>query len=209
MAEIKIQRRQRSPWPWIIGIVILAAIIWFILNYVYKPDNSRNQAGMIDRTYYNDSYRAPLDTTNEVKDFINFTNGTSKPLDPKRYVEKGLIKLQSALSYLADKIDTLNNSVIDKNVDSLDIAVAEVDTSSSNYLSELKPAFSSALKVMASIQYLKFPELAGNISNLKNVANSINVRSTINSQFTKIQQFYIEAGNTLKQMKLLYAYNFP
>lgn len=209
MAEIKIQKRQRSPWPWIIEIIILAAIIWFILNYVYKPDNSKDPAAIFDSTYYNDNYKPPLDTTNEVKDFINFSKDISKPLNPKRYAEKGLIKLQSALSYLADKIDTSNDSVIDKNIDSLDRAVAEVDTSSSNYLSELIPAFSSALKVMASIQNLKFPELAGNISNLKNVANSINVSSTINLQLAKIKQFYIEAGNTIQQMKLTYAYNFP
>ena len=29
MAEIKVERKERSVWPWIIGALVLLALIWF------------------------------------------------------------------------------------------------------------------------------------------------------------------------------------
>jgi len=29
VAEIKVERRERSVWPWIIGALVLLALIWF------------------------------------------------------------------------------------------------------------------------------------------------------------------------------------
>lgn len=192
---------QKSPWPWIIGTIILAGLLWYILTYLYAPYDNRNQVIKAGSTYTGNNYGVLVDTLNEVKDFITFSKDTSKPKNPKRYTERGLIKLQSALSFLADRVDSSNNSVIDKNLDSLDREVAQIDTSSNNYLSELKPAFSSALKVIASIQKLKYPDLAENISKLKNSENNIDMKSSVDSQLTKIRQFYNLAGNTLEKMK--------
>lgn len=194
----------RSPWPWLIGIIILGGFLWFILTYKYVPENKINNVSGLNSK---NKYKAPIDTTNEVNDFINFSKKSEKQVNPKRYAEKGIIKLQSALSYLADRVDSSNNSIIDKNIDSLDISIAKADTSSTNYLSELKPAFFSALKVMASIQKFKYPQLAENILNLKNVEKSINEKFSLDSQLTKIIEFYFVAGNTIERMKSTYAYN--
>ncbi len=33
MAEIKVERKNKAPiWPWIIGILVLLAIIWFLIE---------------------------------------------------------------------------------------------------------------------------------------------------------------------------------
>ncbi len=64
---------QRSPWPWITGIIIIAGLLWFILTYVYVPYESRVQEIKNGNTYSGDKYIAPVDTLNEVKDFIAFS----------------------------------------------------------------------------------------------------------------------------------------
>lgn len=209
MAEIKIQRKQRSPWPWIIGIIILAAILWFILAYVYIPENIGNVRKGTDSTSSRIKYNFQVDTMNDVKEFISFLQESSRLENLKHYTENGLLKLQSALNYLSDRIESSDNSIIDKNIDSMDIAVAEIDTASTGYLSELKPAFSSALKVMDSIRKLKYPNLKPNILTLRDIENSIKTNSTVNTQSIKIRRFYLEAGNILQQMDPHYAYNLP
>lgn len=35
MAEIKVERKERSVWPWIIGALVLLALIWF---FFIRPD---------------------------------------------------------------------------------------------------------------------------------------------------------------------------
>jgi hypothetical protein len=33
MAEIKVEKREKTPiWPWIIGILLLIAVIWFLVD---------------------------------------------------------------------------------------------------------------------------------------------------------------------------------
>lgn len=177
--------------------------------YVYVPEKSRNTEKGADSTSLRIELNFPEDTTNDIKEFILFSNYNSSKGNLKNYIENGLIKLQSALSFLADRVDSIDNSIIDQNIDSLDRAVAEIDTASTGYLSELKPAFSSALKVMDSIRRLKYPNLTPNILTLRDIENSIKINSKVNTQLIKIRRFYLEAGNMLQQMEPDYVYKLP
>ncbi len=206
MTNLNSRGRQRSPWPWIMGLIILAGFFWFLLNYVYMPDYTKKVTSSSNDVFSKRRYIDPIDSINEVKEFIDFSRSTSNPGDTRHYSEKGLIKLQSALSYLADRINP-TDAMVKKNIDTLDITVAKIDTSSSNYLSELMPAFSAAVTTMFTIQKLNYPDLAGNISDLKNTENTINESKPIRSQCNKIVHFFNEAGNTISQMKVSYAIN--
>jgi hypothetical protein len=202
MSDKGFQKKQRSPWPWITGIIILAGFIWFMLIYVYMPENNDNKVLPGDTSYSG----PPIDTINEVREFISYAEDTNTTLSSKDYSEKGLIKLQSALSYIADRIDSTDNS-IDENLDSLDHAVARIDTSSYNYLGELKPAFSDAVNAMESIQKINYPGLSDYITNLKDTTNRIEVKKSARSQLQKIRSFYKEAADMLREMKLSYAFS--
>ncbi|HEX2092786.1 MAG TPA: hypothetical protein VHG28_10305 [Longimicrobiaceae bacterium] len=34
MADINVERRQRSIWPWLLGLVVLALVVW-LLTFVF------------------------------------------------------------------------------------------------------------------------------------------------------------------------------
>lgn len=34
MAEIKVERKGRSIWPWIVGLVVLALVVWLAIGYL-------------------------------------------------------------------------------------------------------------------------------------------------------------------------------
>ncbi len=185
---------------WILGMILLAGIIWFIvMNHFPGSIESQSFKGGGSHNYYR--YVVPADTFNEIKEFINFSKDTSKPESSKYYTQKGLIKLQSALSYLADKIDSAND-IVKKNLDTLDRAVAIIDTSSRDYFNELKPAFSAAVKTLHSIQILNYPDLKGNISDLQRTNYTLLKRNFAPTQLNKIKQFFSEAANALQQMKI-------
>ncbi len=201
MAEIKIQRRQRSPWPWIIGIIILAGFVWFMLTYVYMPEGDDNTGVAGDSLSTNQRYLPPPDTSNEVRDFVEYSRDTTQNISPKRYTEQGLIKLQSALSYIADRTDSVKNQV-GQEIDSLDRTIAKVDTTSPNYLGQVKPAFSAAVKAIESIQYSGTTTQRGSAAELRSIESSIDTTKSLESQIDKIKMFFAEAGNVLQQVKV-------
>jgi len=206
MAEIKIQRRQRSPWPWIIGIIILAGFIWFMLTYVYMPEGNEGEVLAGDSTYTKDRYVTPADTANEVRDFIEYTQDTTQTLSPKRYTEQGLIKLQSALSYVADRTDSTKIRLTEE-IDSLDRTIVKIDTTSRSYLSQVKPALSAAANAIESIKSSgsSAPHLGQ--SDLKRIESGIDTSKSLESQLGKIKEFFAEAGNALQQVKLSREYS--
>ena len=38
MAEIRVERKRTSLWPWIIGIILLALVIWAVVTYMNNED---------------------------------------------------------------------------------------------------------------------------------------------------------------------------
>jgi hypothetical protein len=185
---------------WIIGMILLSGIIWLLLMD-YFPDTIKSQSSGADSSYTYYRYVAPVDTFNEIKEFIIFSKETLKPVSCKYYTQKGLIKLQSALSYLADRIDSTDD-IIKKDLDTLDRAIAIIDTASHNYFDELEPAFSAVVKTLNSIQLLNYPALRENISDLQKTNNSLLKRNSTSVELNKIKRFYNEAASTLQQMKL-------
>ncbi len=205
MAEINFQR-ERSPWPWLLGLVILAGFVWFMLNYVYMPDGNQGEVLAGDSTYTIQRYIPPVDTANEVRDFVEYINSTPQNLTPKKYTEEGLIKLQSALSYIADRKDTAGYQV-DEDIDSLDRTIVKIDTSARNYLIQVKPAFSVAVKAISSIEDSGTSLQNSNTVDLRTLAEGIDTSKSIKSQLGKIKKFFAEAGNVLQQVRLSYEYS--
>ena len=205
MAENESGGRQISPWPWLIGLIVLAGFVWIMLTYVYIPEDNSG------RTFKDYSFHSathfipPKDTINEVKEFINYLRDTSGTITSVNYTERGLIKLQSAISFVADNTDSTDSS-ISACIDFLDRTIAKIDTSSKNYLGELIPALSAAIRAIQSIQRVNFPGLSDDISNLKESEKRIDSKKSIGSQVTEIRNFFNEAGSTLQRMKLSYSY---
>lgn len=45
MAEINVERRPRSFWPWIIGLLVLAALAWLLLSMLNRDDDAPRAGG--------------------------------------------------------------------------------------------------------------------------------------------------------------------
>ena len=192
---------------WIIGLIILILFVWLTLFYIYMPHKNKNST-ITDNSYSEYRFKEPVDTINEVQEFISFINdaaSTHTSHDEIDYSEKGLIKLQSAISYLADRVDS-TDSTLDGRINSLDQKVARIDTASDRYITQLKPAFLAAVNVIETIQRLNYPDLKEQILKLSEAEKNINNRRPVNLQTVKINRFFSLAGSIFQQMKVSYSY---
>jgi hypothetical protein len=39
MADINVERKQRSIWPWIVGLLVLALLIWLLASMFNRDDD--------------------------------------------------------------------------------------------------------------------------------------------------------------------------
>jgi hypothetical protein len=205
MADLEDRGNARPTWLWILGVIFLAGFAWFILSFIYNPqiENEKSLAGSSIYSKY--KYLNTNDSINEVTEFIEYANASNNPDDGKKFLERGLIKLQSALSFIADRVDSTNPN-LGKDIDTLDRAVAKVDTSSAQCMIKIKPAFTAAVNAMESIQVLNYPDLGEEILRLKKTENSIKSRHSFNAQLQNIRKFFNYAAGTIKQMKVSYNY---
>lgn len=55
MADINVERKQRSIWPWIVGLLVLALLIWLLASMMDRDDD----APVVDET----TTEAPVTTS--------------------------------------------------------------------------------------------------------------------------------------------------
>jgi len=106
---------------------------------------------------------------------------------------------------VADRTDSSNRNV-EIEIDSLDRIIVKIDTTARNYLTQVKPAFSAAVNALQSIRNQENKGQASSINNLKNTEASIDTNKSLQSQVSKIRQFFAEAGEILQQISQSYAY---
>jgi hypothetical protein len=50
VADINVERRTRSIWPWIIGLLVLAALAWFLLSMFSGDDGEIREEPVVVET---------------------------------------------------------------------------------------------------------------------------------------------------------------
>lgn len=43
MAEIRIERKRKPIWPWLVALLLLALIVWALYTFTNKPDEADDE----------------------------------------------------------------------------------------------------------------------------------------------------------------------
>lgn len=194
MAEIKIEKK-KPIWPWIlIGLIILAVILYFLFR-----DKNNNQ----DVNEYVDSTSMGMDNQTEnngaVAAYINFVNGKADSMSlDHEYSNEALSKLIDATKAVSDKtgVDVRAN---------LDEAkrLAEqitVNPTATTHADDIRKASTIIATALGTIQQSKFPDLSADSNNLMNEAKAIDDNDLTLNQKSTVKTFYDAAANLLQKM---------
>jgi hypothetical protein len=207
MAEIRIKKKSSPVWPWIIGILIILAAVWFILEFVLTEEGIRfGEKYRIEERYVEPNGDNYPTHTKRIDDFIAMINDKSfieESVDEEK-AKDGMQLLSEALNEVIEEQDIQSQEIIaDKHVLSEQVnnnneLNNKEGTGSSG---DINRSFYTAANLITGIQQEQYPELAGVAAEVQESAMAIEPSEDISEQGELVKDFLIKSGYALQSMR--------
>lgn len=210
MAEIKIEKK-KPVWPWILlGLIILAVILYFVVS-----DNETDDAMEEETTEEvitsepeedyeeTDTYTWEEDNlTGEesVSKYITHIGDKEKMGIDHEYSSEALVLLINALENRAEEAD-IN---IDIEIQELknDVRDIKEDPYSLTHANTINNTGTKIVSLMEKLQKEKFPNLSQDVEEVRTALQNIESSIPTLEQKDAVNSFYKEAGDVIQNMKM-------
>jgi len=191
MTEIKIEKKKLL-WPWILlGIVIVALIIYFLVF-----QTSSEEVKEVTETTDLISVKENNTTVEAYVSFIEID--TNRMTLDHTYTNEALLKLTDATNAMAGEIGYDVKADIEKVREHAKMITKDAfDTS---HADSIRKAADILTNVLQNIQKAKYPGLTNEVTELKNASASINPAVLTLDQRDEVKSFFSKAAVLLKKM---------
>jgi hypothetical protein len=209
MAEINIQRKERTTWPWILlGLLLVALLVWWLL--------SRN-GGMTDLATEQDTTAAAIDTTSTagtggataasgaIGEFVQWRSdyrARQEADTTHEFTAQGIRLLAAAIADAGRRVDTGGTAIaavsdsIRTHADAL-----QRDWQSTNHANHVRLAFLQAAGALERLREQGFPDAATTVPQVREAAGRVQPNRPLLEQRQAVQQFFDVASQTLQSMQ--------
>lgn len=197
MAEIKIQEKRGSYWPWLVGILAVLIGVW-IWAAVADPEDDQQQAAADVAP----SAGVPAGTSGTmaapIREYVQFArdaNAMAGNADMGRahgYTAEGLRKLDAALEHLVQQRPSEGTRT---SLDGFRQAAQRIqrDPSSEQHAGTVREAFTRAAELIAGMN-------AGAGTSVQEAAESIKADAPLLAQRENVQRFFRESAEALERL---------
>lgn len=214
MAEIRVEKRKKPLWPWILGLlaVVVAAFLLLNNNEVKEAEEdlattvTGNEGGQAAGMAENET-KASTEVTgiaciDKFSSFVQENQASKKAGANHAYTHDGLKYLSCSLESLIED-NNLNDAGLEDKRKSLTEAAKKIqeEASSENHANEIKSAFKDAVAIMEELQETSYPDLKDKIAEVRNAAKDLEVNSTTLEQEDELDDFFKKASNALVAMR--------
>jgi uncharacterized protein YxeA len=199
MAEIKIEKKKPIMVWIIIGIILLAIGIYFL---VY--DNSENQylddSQNTEKTEDNQSDLIGINENNTtVTEYVNFIESDQNKMGlDHEFTNEAIVKLTAAIFAMAEEVDVDVDSELKKMED--DAEDITIDPYVTTHANSIRNAADNMTNALQKIQKSKFPGLSNEVNDLRNSANAIDTDVLTLDQRNEVKSYFYNASHLLKKM---------
>lgn len=201
MAEIHIEKRQRSTWPWVLlGLVLLALLLWWLLTdnaqRIAATDTTRGYYDTAAGTIARPSPVAPSPAAGAA--FFAFNDSLRSRGDEgvtRTTTATGIRRLSSALGAITGagsmrmRIDSLGELA-----DSLE----QLPASESGRITH--DAFTRAASIMTQVQRASYPDARDEVNEVLDAAGDVESDEPISEQRDDVREFFDETAKALHAM---------
>ena len=206
MAEIHIERKERSVWPWILGLLALALLVWFLLAQRGEREDAFVTDTAVTGTGLGFGAGAGAGATagGAVGSFVAYVDERrareAAGLD-HQYTAEGLRRLADALEDLTRRHQAGGTEIhpridgIRQRADSL-----QRDPQSREHARLTREGFVAAAEVMRDLQQQRFPNVADQVEQVRRAAMNVRADQELLQQNAQVQQFFDRASDAVQQM---------
>ena len=215
MADINVERKGPSIWPWIIGLIVLALLIWALAEML--GGDRADTAAVVDDTVPRTTEVAPTTTTDPamtgaaagvpaaVQEFETFVAQRDASADAglqHEYTSTGLQRLAAAIESLAQRHTTQAPAVqqslqtMRQQADRLQ----QSDPTSTQHANMTRDAFTSAADALAALQreyHAGVSGLENEVNQVRQAAQGVQTTTPLLQQRDQIQTFFDRARTAL------------
>lgn len=204
MAEIKIEKK-KTIWPWIlVGLLILAALIYF---FVFADNDSDDVSEISDE---NTEQVVVEDNDNGMENMSGLADVTEIS-EYETYIEDSRMGVDHVYTHgaitnlIAATRATANAANVDVEADLTEAnAMADEikkDPEDLTHANKIKDAAQIISRALGKIQTQKFPQLQSEFNNVENSISKINPDTQTLNQKDAVNGFFSSASNLLTNMK--------
>lgn len=202
MADIHLERKERSQWPVVIAFaVLLGLLIWWILNN--RGDGSTAAApadtGAVATVSTGDT---DAELPSAVAVFLRWSDERRTPsaMNPDHsHVATGMRNLAAALEALAARAPNLDIgqevTIVRRQADTLWQNVA-----STRHADYARQAFVTLSGLMSAVQQQLAPALQSEVAEVRRAAESIRADEALLDQRNRVQEFFERSAGVVRQM---------
>jgi hypothetical protein len=197
MAEIKIEQKKQI-WPWLlVGIVIAASLVYFLVfrdtgkktEAVTEADNIAKEVAM-NRAKENKAI---------VASYVNFVENSHVEMSlDHAYTNEALLKLVDATNAKANELGYEVQADLEKVKEYAKMIT--VDPFETTHADNIRAAADILTDVLQNIQKAKYPQLADKVGELRNAAASIKPEVLTLKQKDAVKNYFAKASDLLQQM---------
>lgn len=199
MAEIKIEQKKQV-WPWLlIGLVIAALLVYFL---VFR-DNVKNSEGLTEADYITNTNKPDLlgvkENNSTVAAYVNFveTSKENMSLDHE-YTNEALLKLIEATNAIAGEVGFEVRADLEEVKEYAKMITN--DPFETTHADNIRKADDILTNVLQNIQKAKYPGLADEVEALKSASESIKPGVLTLDQKDEVKTFFSKAADLLQKM---------
>lgn len=208
MAEIHIQKKKKPVWPWILAaVVVLAIILWIVVDT--DNNDQQRQTAVVDQTeqiQQQDAFTDQQDNqrTDAVDDFISFVQESNarEEMDLDHdYTAEGISLLSAALNDMVNQLGVEDVDMQQKR-DNLNRKADQIqqDPASTQHADTIRSAFISSADIMSNLQQQHFPNLDGEVNNVRETAQAVDPNTLTLEQKQNVKAFFSSSAQALHEM---------
>lgn len=206
MAEIRVEKKSRPVWPWIVGLLLLAAIIWIVVDSGDDVDD-RDEVAATEMEEAQDNTlqeaqpnrQQDMNNQNAPMAYVSFVEENEEEITMQHeYSNQALTHLSNALSSVADGASAETQQKLDDLKQKAN-AITQ-NTNSTQHANMLAEAFTTAAGVMESLQQEMFPDLQNEVKSVRDAANEVDPNVMVNEQKDAVKKFFHSSADAIEAM---------
>jgi hypothetical protein len=217
VADINVERKGPSIWPWIIGLIVLALLIWALAEMLGGRDDATRTA-VTDDTVARTTEVAPATrdpgmtgaaagVPAAVQQFEQWVDRRDPQTDmglQHEYTRNGLRQLADALESLAQRHG--ERPAVQQSIQTMRQQadrLQQSDAASTQHANMTRDAFTSAADAVGTLQREHHAQLAGadnQVNQVRQAAQAIDTGTPLLQQHERVQTFFDRARDAVRAM---------